>query len=92
MNITTVFFRQCALAALRDVRSYLKDEGGQVAVSFPSCIMCFLKIWSRCWILSYKAALCLFQVFDATNTTRERRELILKFGAENSFKAGVQAT
>lgn len=33
-----VFFRQCALAALRDVKSYLKDEGGQVAVSFPSCI------------------------------------------------------
>lgn len=31
-----VFLRQCALAALRDVKSYLKDEGGQVAVSFTS--------------------------------------------------------
>uniref|UniRef100_A0A669E1Y9 6-phosphofructo-2-kinase/fructose-2,6-biphosphatase 3 n=1 Tax=Oreochromis niloticus TaxID=8128 RepID=A0A669E1Y9_ORENI len=48
--------QQCALAALRDVRSYLKDEGGQVAV------------------------------FDATNTTRERRDMILKFGEENDFK------
>ncbi|XP_053169891.1 6-phosphofructo-2-kinase/fructose-2,6-bisphosphatase 3 isoform X3 [Scomber japonicus] len=48
--------QQCALAALRDVKSYLKDEGGQVAV------------------------------FDATNTTRERREMILKFGSENAFK------
>uniref|UniRef100_A0A3P9K4Y1 6-phosphofructo-2-kinase/fructose-2,6-biphosphatase 3 n=1 Tax=Oryzias latipes TaxID=8090 RepID=A0A3P9K4Y1_ORYLA len=47
---------QCALAALRDVKSYLKDEGGQVAV------------------------------FDATNTTRERRDLILQFGEENDFK------
>lgn len=26
------------------------------------------------------------QVFDATNTTRERRELILNFGKENDFK------
>uniref|UniRef100_A0A8C5NE46 6-phosphofructo-2-kinase domain-containing protein n=1 Tax=Gouania willdenowi TaxID=441366 RepID=A0A8C5NE46_GOUWI len=48
--------QQCALAALRDVKSYLTDEGGQVAV------------------------------FDATNTTRERRDLILKFGSENNFK------
>lgn len=38
MNIN-VFFRQCALAALRDVKSYLKDEGGQVAVNFPSYII-----------------------------------------------------
>ncbi|CAF96278.1 unnamed protein product [Tetraodon nigroviridis] len=51
--------QQCALAALRDVKSYLKDEGGQVAV------------------------------FDATNTTRERRSMILNFGAENDFKATV---
>lgn len=29
----SLFSRQCALAALRDVKSYLKDEGGQVAVS-----------------------------------------------------------
>ncbi|TNN25309.1 6-phosphofructo-2-kinase/fructose-2,6-bisphosphatase 3 [Liparis tanakae] len=43
-------------AALRDVKSYLKDEGGQVAV------------------------------FDATNTTRERRDMILRFGVENDFK------
>ncbi|XP_049616994.1 6-phosphofructo-2-kinase/fructose-2,6-bisphosphatase 3 isoform X1 [Syngnathus scovelli] len=47
---------QCALAALRDVKSYLQDEGGQVAV------------------------------FDATNTTRDRRKLILQFGLENSYR------
>nr|XP_046153267.1 6-phosphofructo-2-kinase/fructose-2,6-bisphosphatase 3-like isoform X1 [Oncorhynchus gorbuscha] len=48
--------QQCALAALRDVKSYLTEEGGQVAV------------------------------FDATNTTRDRRDMILDFGSENSFK------
>ncbi|CAL8340935.1 unnamed protein product [Merluccius merluccius] len=48
--------KQCALVALQDVRSYLKKEGGQIAV------------------------------FDATNTTRERRDLILAFVHENAFK------
>lgn len=48
--------RQCALAALQDVRTYLSSEEGQVAV------------------------------FDATNTTRERRALILQFARENGYK------
>ncbi|KAM3878152.1 6-phosphofructo-2-kinase/fructose-2,6-bisphosphatase 4b [Diretmus argenteus] len=48
--------RQCALAALSDVRRYLSIEGGQVAV------------------------------FDATNTTRERRGTIIKFAEQNGFK------
>ncbi|XP_076220214.1 6-phosphofructo-2-kinase/fructose-2,6-bisphosphatase isoform X1 [Aptenodytes patagonicus] len=48
--------RQCALAALKDVRTYLSSEEGQVAV------------------------------FDATNTTRERRALILQFAKENGYK------
>ncbi|KAM4678425.1 6-phosphofructo-2-kinase/fructose-2,6-bisphosphatase 3 isoform 2-T2 [Discoglossus pictus] len=48
--------RQCALAALEDVKSYLTEQGGQIAV------------------------------FDATNTTRERRSLILDFAKENDFK------
>ncbi|XP_030230706.1 6-phosphofructo-2-kinase/fructose-2,6-bisphosphatase 2 isoform X3 [Gadus morhua] len=48
--------KQCALVALQDVRAYLTDEGGQIAV------------------------------FDATNTTRERRDLILAFVQENAFK------
>nr|XP_028568964.1 6-phosphofructo-2-kinase/fructose-2,6-bisphosphatase 1 isoform X2 [Podarcis muralis] len=48
--------RQCALAALRDVQTYLSVEEGQVAV------------------------------FDATNTTRERRTLILQFAKENGYK------
>ncbi|MEE6481658.1 hypothetical protein FKM82_012929 [Ascaphus truei] len=48
--------KQCALAALRDVKSYLTEEGGQIAV------------------------------FDATNTTRERRGMINHFAKENGFK------
>ncbi|KAM6289263.1 6-phosphofructo-2-kinase/fructose-2,6-bisphosphatase-like [Aegotheles albertisi] len=48
--------RQCALAALKDVRTYLSSGEGQVAV------------------------------FDATNTTRERRALILRFAKENGYK------
>ncbi|XP_074936562.1 6-phosphofructo-2-kinase/fructose-2,6-bisphosphatase 1 isoform X3 [Phalacrocorax aristotelis] len=48
--------RQCALAALRDVRTYLSSGEGQVAV------------------------------FDATNTTRERRALLLQFAKENGYK------
>ncbi|KAM4754301.1 LOW QUALITY PROTEIN: 6-phosphofructo-2-kinase/fructose-2,6-bisphosphatase-like [Cyanocitta cristata] len=48
--------RHCALAALKDVRTYLSSEEGQVAV------------------------------FDATNTTRERRDVILQFAKENGYK------
>ncbi|XP_060108906.1 6-phosphofructo-2-kinase/fructose-2,6-bisphosphatase 1 isoform X2 [Heteronotia binoei] len=48
--------RQCALAALRDVHTYLSSEEGQVAV------------------------------FDATNTTRERRDLILQFAKEHGYR------
>ncbi|XP_041050621.1 6-phosphofructo-2-kinase/fructose-2,6-bisphosphatase 2-like isoform X3 [Carcharodon carcharias] len=48
--------KECALAALKDVKIYLTDEKGQIAV------------------------------FDATNTTRERRDLILDFARDNAFK------
>uniref|UniRef100_A0A8D1R9F9 6-phosphofructo-2-kinase/fructose-2,6-biphosphatase 4 n=2 Tax=Sus scrofa TaxID=9823 RepID=A0A8D1R9F9_PIG len=48
--------KQCALAALRDVRRFLSEEGGHVAV------------------------------FDATNTTRERRATIFNFGEQNGYK------
>ncbi|KAL7843570.1 hypothetical protein AOLI_G00250820 [Acnodon oligacanthus] len=48
--------KQCALVALQDVKTYLNEEGGQIAV------------------------------FDATNTTRERRDLILNFVKENAYK------
>uniref|UniRef100_A0A3Q1J5B9 6-phosphofructo-2-kinase/fructose-2,6-bisphosphatase 2 n=1 Tax=Anabas testudineus TaxID=64144 RepID=A0A3Q1J5B9_ANATE len=48
--------KQCALVALQDVKAYLSEEGGQIAV------------------------------FDATNTTRERRELILNFAKDNAYK------
>uniref|UniRef100_A0A8C5F2L7 6-phosphofructo-2-kinase/fructose-2,6-biphosphatase 1 n=1 Tax=Gopherus evgoodei TaxID=1825980 RepID=A0A8C5F2L7_9SAUR len=48
--------RQCALAALKDVHTYLSREEGQVAV------------------------------FDATNTTRERRNMILQFARDHGYK------
>uniref|UniRef100_A0A8B9LGV1 6-phosphofructo-2-kinase/fructose-2,6-biphosphatase 4 n=1 Tax=Astyanax mexicanus TaxID=7994 RepID=A0A8B9LGV1_ASTMX len=48
--------KECASAALNDVRQYLTEEGGQVAV------------------------------FDATNTTRERRETINRFAEQNGLK------
>uniref|UniRef100_A0A9J8AB80 6-phosphofructo-2-kinase/fructose-2,6-bisphosphatase 2 n=1 Tax=Cyprinus carpio carpio TaxID=630221 RepID=A0A9J8AB80_CYPCA len=48
--------KQCAIVALQDVKSYLSEEGGQIAV------------------------------FDASNTTRERRNLILSFAKENAYK------
>uniref|UniRef100_A0A673FXN4 6-phosphofructo-2-kinase/fructose-2,6-bisphosphatase 2 n=1 Tax=Sinocyclocheilus rhinocerous TaxID=307959 RepID=A0A673FXN4_9TELE len=48
--------KQCAIVALQDVKSYLNEEGGQIAV------------------------------FDATNTTRERRSLILSFVKESAYK------
>ncbi|XP_049995563.1 6-phosphofructo-2-kinase/fructose-2,6-bisphosphatase 4 isoform X5 [Alexandromys fortis] len=48
--------KQCALAALCDVRKFLSEEGGHVAV------------------------------FDATNTTRERRAMVFNFGEQNGYK------
>uniref|UniRef100_A0A3P8WFU5 6-phosphofructo-2-kinase/fructose-2,6-bisphosphatase 2 n=1 Tax=Cynoglossus semilaevis TaxID=244447 RepID=A0A3P8WFU5_CYNSE len=48
--------KHCALIALQDVKAYLTEEGGQIAV------------------------------FDATNTTRERRDLIQAFVKDNAFK------
>ncbi|KAM9483269.1 6-phosphofructo-2-kinase/fructose-2,6-bisphosphatase 4b [Clarias gariepinus] len=48
--------KQCALAALNDVRQFLSVDGGHVAV------------------------------FDATNTTRERRKMILRFAEQNGYK------
>ncbi|XP_017265213.1 6-phosphofructo-2-kinase/fructose-2,6-bisphosphatase 2 [Kryptolebias marmoratus] len=48
--------KECALVALKDVKAYLNEEGGQIAV------------------------------FDATNTTRDRRNLILNFVQEHAYK------
>lgn len=36
LTLCSLSERQCALAALRDVRRFLSDEGGHVAVSVPS--------------------------------------------------------
>ncbi|KAI5630564.1 6-phosphofructo-2-kinase/fructose-2,6-biphosphatase 4a, partial [Silurus asotus] len=48
--------KQCALAALNDVRQFLSEDAGHVAV------------------------------FDATNTTRERRRTIMRFAEQNGYK------
>ncbi|XP_058259076.1 6-phosphofructo-2-kinase/fructose-2,6-bisphosphatase 4b isoform X2 [Hemibagrus wyckioides] len=48
--------KQCALAALNDVRRFLSVDRGHVAV------------------------------FDATNTTRERRKMILRFAEQHGYK------
>lgn len=82
--------RQCALVALEDVKTYLDEEGGQIAVRMQkntsldvfllemSCLLCFQN----------GNPVGFFQVFDATNTTRERRELILNFAKDNAYKVG----
>ncbi|KAK2502703.1 hypothetical protein MC885_004928 [Smutsia gigantea] len=54
--LAQIIMLQCALAALHDVRRFLSEEGGHVAV------------------------------FDATNTTRERRATIFNFGEQNGYK------
>lgn len=41
---------------------------------------------SRTWCAGYELVFLLFQVFDATNTTRERRGTIVKFAEQNGFK------
>ncbi|KAK2105510.1 hypothetical protein P7K49_015024 [Saguinus oedipus] len=136
--------RQCALAALRDVKSYLAKEGGQIAVS-PGNVACSVSRpthegvltglgctktrvsgpegggkqglgkadvgWPHqelapsvavphvqggqdlgCpqdhWLfLVHRPTARSCFVFDATNTTRERRHMILHFAKENDFKA-----
>lgn len=81
--LQSFLFRKCASAALNDVRQYLTQEGGQVAVgqrsnSLPSeqrRLVCLFHILSASQ-----------QVFDATNTTRERRDTIIQFAEQNGFK------
>lgn len=66
------------------MRQYLTQEGGQVAVGemlnaqHQQCDK-FLHFFSH--VLSMSE-----QVFDATNTTRERRETIIEFAEQNGFK------
>lgn len=43
-------------------------------------------VWKSSDKLAQCSLLVLCQVFDATNTTRERRDLILNFAKENAFK------
>lgn len=71
------------MAALRDVKNYLTEEEGQVAVSI--CFKCINKFRHNKKRVDHHYHI-FPQVFDATNTTRERRDIILEFGAENGFK------
>ncbi|KAM3656182.1 6-phosphofructo-2-kinase/fructose-2,6-bisphosphatase 1 isoform 1-T1 [Ammospiza maritima maritima] len=94
--------RHCALAALKDVRTYLSSEEGQVAVRDPSPKLKKKKLKIKLINLfngriSPQKIGGVFKfgprflpkkkkVFDATNTTRERREVILEFARENGYK------
>lgn len=90
--------RQCALVALEDVKAYLTEDCGQIAVSLASCSCPLLWRLVPCPATVHpvltphptphpQSVLCASsQVFDATNTTRERRDMILNFAKENSFK------
>lgn len=84
------FLRKCALVALDDVKIYLNKEGGQIAVRAPKIAKTFFFYLSvdknkNCFLTCFAVTR---QVFDATNTTRERRELILNFAKDNAYKVG----
>lgn len=88
--------RKCALVALDDVKIYLNEEGGQIAVRPPKPAKTFLFFFFLLVFIEHKYKSLLFlllpvvcQVFDATNTTRERRELILNFAKDNAYKVGA---
>lgn len=91
--------------ALEDVKAYLTEDNGQIAVSLPGPFPISVSILSTAWLCSptlgrpWRDFVARWvptplprglssQVFDATNTTRERRDLILNFAEENSFKVG----
>lgn len=90
-GLWSVFFslsRQCALVALEDVKTYLNEEGGQIAVRIQpnSCLAMFLPNMNYTKECVKRHSCVFIQVFDATNTTRERRELILNFAKDNAYK------
>lgn len=79
-------YRQCASAALNDVRQYLTEQGGQVAVGqVLDCVLVEMFGAGQIKLIHY-CPVCVEQVFDATNTTRERRETIIQFAEQNGFK------
>jgi hypothetical protein len=67
--------RECAERALNDLKTFLVEENGQAAVS-----------WGTFHVLpSPTTPSFLMQIYDATNTTVERRTLIVNYlkGVEN---------
>ncbi|KAI1229700.1 hypothetical protein IHE44_0010882, partial [Lamprotornis superbus] len=85
--------RHCALAALKDVRTYLSSEEGQVAVRprpLPKINPSMSKRSPPNFFggegFKFLPQPPTSKVFDATNTTRERRDVILQFAKENGYK------
>lgn len=83
--------RACAAAALKDVAAYFTKEQGQVAVSEQTTRIPAdpgHQVRTRVTRLERlpSPSVCLLQVFDATNTTRERRTIILTFARERGYK------
>lgn len=66
------------------------SEGGQIAVSVLS-VLWTVSVPLCCRLSEALNLLSSHQVFDATNTTRERRDLILAFGKENAFKVKARS-
>lgn len=81
-------YRQCASAALNDVRQYLTEDGGQVAVGQMLGVAIRMVFYATFYYRILKCVFCpaVMQVFDATNTTRERRHTIIQFAEQNGFK------
>ena len=87
------------------MKAYLTEESGQIAVSLTASSLspplqqpsCTAPLGSTSVGLCFLVPIPLprglsSQVFDATNTTRERRDLILNFAEENSFKVDFIST
>ena len=68
------------MAALEDVQSFLLHDGGQAAVCS------YYYVHKMFYSLSLSLSLSSFKVFDATNSTPERRQLILDHCKPHSIK------
>ena len=82
--------RECAKLALGDMLKFLLEDGGQAAVSpSPSLPSLFTPTFTCVSSpVSWRGVVwCgVVQVYDATNSTRERRELIL----EHCIPSGIK--
>lgn len=86
-----VLFPQAVRSDRPARRQVLPDERGRPDRS--ECPLCPLDVSVPlcCRLSEAFNLLSSNQVFDATNTTRERRDLILAFGKENAFKVNARS-